>query len=339
MFAVTLLASGCIALNDYSQFSVRDGGAERDAGARRDAGPPPGCTTDEDCADPNPTCDLATHTCVPCSAGDVSVVRLTPAVHFILPNSAAMNNPFGATTQTVWSAVLAVFRAAATTLERLQSSVRFGMTMFTAQTGACPTVNQIPPALGNAAAIQSLVQASAPVADMPLGDVLTALNGATTGVDPAGVVYLHIVPNVPDTCAVPNPNMGQPEALAATAMAFSSFAIRSDAIGLSDLALTFPNDLAAVGGGGNVWTARDGASLTAAFEQAVRAAPCRVSLTDGQVSGCDATVTLAGVSLVCDDPNGWRAIDPTTIEILGISCAQMHEDATLVPTVTTLCSN
>ncbi len=52
---------------------------------------------------------------------------------------------------------------------------------------------------------------------------------------------------------------------------------------------------------------------------------CDVRL-DGTIdptAACTGTVMLNGRTLVCDDPNGWRAIDATQIEITGTACDEL----------------
>jgi len=70
----------------------------------------------------------------------------------------------------------------------------------------------------------------------------------------------------------------------------------------------------------------DPAALAAALETIIGgAASCSVTL-EGQIkdttTACSAasTVSLDGEPLTCDDPNGWRIVDPTHIELVGDAC-------------------
>jgi hypothetical protein len=351
---LVIATTGCVAVNDYGIFHVADGGAERDAGtAMRDAGRDAGggddagsmdagsgCTSDAECARET-RCDLTSGRCVPiCQSGEVSVARIDPVVHFLVPNSGSMTNQFGTTGTAIWPQVVSVLTISGGAIERLQGSVRFGLTLYTGDeaSGQCPITTTIAPAIGNAAPIQGAMRAATPIADTPTADVLATLSGTTVADQGGGAAYVHFVPNVPDTCAVPNPQIGDPEAIAAVSAA-SAMGIRSHVIDLSDMALAYPPQLAQAGGG-QVFVARDPATLTAALEAAVQAAvSCRVRLTTGSLpdAPCDATVTLAGTVLACQAADGWRSIDATTIEITGAACAQMLADASLAPTVSVAC--
>jgi hypothetical protein len=62
--------------------------------------------------------------------------------------------------------------------------------------------------------------------------------------------------------------------------------------------------------------------LEATLRQVVGGASCQISL-DGQVQmgqECTGQVTLNGVALACSSDNGWRMLDPRTLEITGSAC-------------------
>src|SRR5205085_3319992 len=43
---------------------------------------------------------------------------------------------------------------------------------------------------------------------------------------------------------------------------------------------------------------------------------------------CSGTVTLAGTPLVCNDPNGWHAIDMSHIQLDGTACSMLLAGST-----------
>jgi hypothetical protein len=72
----------------------------------------------------------------------------------------------------------------------------------------------------------------------------------------------------------------------------------------------------------------DPAALAAALETIIGgAASCSVAL-EGEIKdttvacGAASTVSLDGDPLVCGDPNGWRIVDPTHIELVGDACTR-----------------
>jgi hypothetical protein len=67
-------------------------------------------------------------------------------------------------------------------------------------------------------------------------------------------------------------------------------------------------------------------ALTGAFTQAVS---CDVSLTGTVVRGdeCLGQVAIDGTSIVCNDPNGWRLKDSSTVEFVGAACAMLRANA------------
>ncbi len=71
------------------------------------------------------------------------------------------------------------------------------------------------------------------------------------------------------------------------------------------------------------YTANDPDELRAAFDDIIgRARSCLLTLrgTLDLTEAADGEVVLNGVALVYDDPNGWRAVDAHTIELVGAAC-------------------
>jgi hypothetical protein len=77
--------------------------------------------------------------------------------------------------------------------------------------------------------------------------------------------------------------------------------------------------------GATLWTADSVQELQTALAQIVEQnIPCTVKLTDGQidiVQACEGRVTLNDEELACNSTTrGWRALDGTTIELMGSAC-------------------
>jgi hypothetical protein len=70
------------------------------------------------------------------------------------------------------------------------------------------------------------------------------------------------------------------------------------------------------------YRANDAVSLAQAFEDIVNGVRDCVFSLDGMVTGngSDGTVTVDGVALPFADPDGWRLVDPTTVELTGAAC-------------------
>ena len=88
------------------------------------------------------------------------------------------------------------------------------------------------------------------------------------------------------------------------------------------------------------YTANDPAELQAAFEDILgRARSCSLTL-EGTLDLEDAPqgeVVLNGTELGYDDPNGWRVVDPHTIELVGDACREYLDSEELVLTATFPC--
>jgi hypothetical protein len=74
----------------------------------------------------------------------------------------------------------------------------------------------------------------------------------------------------------------------------------------------------------NTQTAGD---LQAALQQVLTTVvSCDVSLNGTVVAGaeCQGIVDIAGTPVACDDPNGWKLKDPSTIEFVGAACSNLE---------------
>ncbi len=72
----------------------------------------------------------------------------------------------------------------------------------------------------------------------------------------------------------------------------------------------------------------DADAMVAAFQEIINGARSCVLTLDGAILPGQAdqgTVTVNGVEIIFDDPNGWQVNSPTEIEILGTSCEAIQE--------------
>ena len=234
-------------------------------------------------------------------------------------------------------------------LADLQSQVRFGFAMYSAVSGGsdplpigeCPMITSVQPALDNYTAIADIYRNADVVEDTPTGDSIDAVIdslGLTTNPDVmmSPTVLVLATDGEPDRCEELDPQNGQEEAIAAAQRAFS-MGVRTYIISVGDeVSDEHQQDMANAGLGrgpgdpaAEYWEVGDDASLRAALSDIVGSQlGCEIQLS-GSVSGgdaCEGTVTLNGVELSCDDPNGWELSTPQTIRLLGTACDTLKTD-------------
>ena len=282
----------------------------------------------------------STGRCVPTRIGDGSTVCAdvyldshlsTPNVTLLVDQSGSMNDAFGATSR--WTALRdSLMRVPDGFVYDLQSHVRFGLALYTSRTGECPLMTTVlPPALDNYDAIQAVYGPAAPIGDTPTGDAIDSIvtpEGPDPSIDPRIIVLA--TDGSPDSCERPHSQDGQPEAIAAAQRAYAA-GIRLYIISVGDgLAADHQQAMANAGIGRTstdppapYWVANDDAGLREALRTIIRGElSCNVTLR-GRIDpaqACSGTVLLNGTPLRCDDPNGWRAVDATHVELLGTAC-------------------
>lgn len=215
--------------------------------------------------------------------------------------------------------------------------MRFGATLYTGyadQGGECPALQSVPPALGNLEPIRALLEDNAPAEDTPTGEAIDAVVDGwpqDPDADPVVRVIVLATDGEPDTCAEPNPQNGQPQSIAAVQHAHD-LGIRTFVLSVgNEVGEEHLQDVANAGAGlptdgaedAPYYRASDPEELRAAFEDILdRARSCLLTLHGtldlAEAPGGD--VVLNGTALAYDDPNGWRAIDEHTIELLGTAC-------------------
>jgi len=271
-----------------------------------------------------------------CPSIHVTLETLVPEVLLLLDQSGSMTDDFGNTDR--WTAMTdALVDDPDGVVTQLEDVVRFGATLYTGyadQGGECPALESVPPDISNLGPIRSLLQDNEPAEDTPTGESIDAVvQGWPSDPDGDPVVRVLVLATdgEPDTCAEPNPQNGQPESLAAVQRAYDQ-GIRTFVLSVgSDVGADHLQDLANAGAGlppdgaedAVFYTANDPDELRAAFDDIIgRARSCLLTLrgTLDLTEAADGEVVLNGVELVYDDPNGWRAVDAHTIELVGAAC-------------------
>lgn len=268
------------------------------------------------------------------TCGDVNVVvnGLTPTVQLLIDQSGSMEDSFGPTDR--WDAVYDTLMGDGGVVRTLESQVRFGLTLYTSYEGnaggACPVLTEVPPALDNFAAMDAKFGPAGPEADTPTGESLDATAAALRDlpVDGPKIIVLG-TDGEPDTCAEPNPQNGQGEAIAAAERAFDD-GIRTFVISVGDdVGEDHLQDMANAGVGlpldgpemAPYFLALDPEELVSAFQTIVGGVTGCVFTINGEVDTAKAAqgkVALDGVEL--EFGSEWIMLDGKTFEVLGAAC-------------------
>ncbi len=294
-------------------------------------GPPPTTTEDP---------DVLTSGC-----GEVTVMLepVVPTIVLLIDQSGSMTSDFGG--QDRWSAVYETLMDPDDgVVAQLESQVRFGVTLYTSENGndggECPLLTSVDVALDNRDAIDMTYAPASPSDETPTGESLQAVAITLSGVDAEGPKAIVLATDgEPDTCATPNPQEGQPEALAAAEFAYGE--------GISTFIISVGNEVGAdhlqqmanVGVGKDpddpmpapYYEALDAAQLVDAFNEIIGSfISCELTI-EGEVDldqACEGTVTLDGEELECG--TDWEVPNETTLLLLGESCDTLRDGGTHV---------
>ncbi len=313
------------------------------------------------------TCELTTGTCVSrpdgsivdvmpldvlptdntCAAVDLDAERVTPNVLVIVDRSGSMGDqefPEDSGTSR-WVAVRdALLDTPDGLIFSLQSSIRFGFVTYSGA-GSCPNLETVACSLDNYDAIDDSYRDQSPGGDTPTGDSITAVLAmldtlVPTADDGDPTIFILATDGEPDTCEDGDDEVGgRRESVDATEAAF--------AMGISTYVISVGDDVGAdhlqdvanagLGRSGSdpdapYFVATDVSMLNDALATIVGGVvDCRLTLS-GSIDpslACSGEVRLGGEVIPCDDPNGWRAIDATTIELTGDACDDLQAGATL----------
>lgn len=270
-----------------------------------------------------------------CADVVVKFEKQIPTVMLLIDQSGSMTSAFGNTDR--WNALYqTLMNANDGIVKTLQNDVRFGVALYTSNGGnaggTCPMLTKVPLALMNYSAIDAAYKPQAPVGDTPTGESITAVTKdlvAYTEVGPKIIVLA--TDGEPDTCAVPNPQMGQPESIKAAQDAYAA-GVKTFVISVgSEVSDGHLQDVANAGAGLPIggadkapfYKALDQQALVMAFDtiiNGVRSCTLKLNGTVDEVGAAAGKVSLDGMLLGYNDPNGWRLTAPDEIELLGTSC-------------------
>jgi hypothetical protein len=269
-----------------------------------------------------------------CASVEVAARRITPRVTLVVDQSGSMNDELSGGLSR-WDAVHEVLTGPEGLVTTTEGMVVYGLALYSDAAGGsarCPIVTEVTEMLGNRDAIDAAYAAADPLGETPTGDALEAvldrIEGALDPSDDPRILVLA-TDGAPDRCGAPNGHDATSRARSVRAVERAyALGIRTFVVGVGDGTVSAEHlaELAAAGQGGGAarfYEAGDVASLAAAMREIVRGElSCTLEL-EGRIDpaqACAGEVRLNGTPLPCDDPDGWRAIDETHVELLGASC-------------------
>ncbi|MFV8751749.1 vWA domain-containing protein [Nannocystaceae bacterium ST9] len=305
-------------------------------------------TTDE--ADQDGTDDLTTGVTEDsvgdtesCSLFDVVLIPQTPTVVLLVDQSGSMTAAFGDSDR--WTTVYDVLVGPMGVVPQYQAGIRFGISLYTSIDGnttgnECPILTEVPPDVDNLAPIQTLLDANGPSGETPTGESLDVVAGDLAAAPFTGQKFIVLATDgEPDTCAVPNPQEGQPEAVAAATNAFD-LGIQTFIISVGDeVSEGHLQDMANAGRGVQMgepdvpfYLALDPAALQAAFEDILAGVrSCKLSLedplSDEQAANC--SVIVNGDEVPYAGADGW-VLDNGDVELQGAACDALQAQTSSV---------
>jgi hypothetical protein len=271
-----------------------------------------------------------------CASTDVNLDNQLPTVLLLVDQSSSMDERFGMSDR--WQTLrTALMDPNSGIVNTLQAQVRFGLTLYSGRNGMapCPALTSVAPALNNFAPIDMAYPqpTSAIIDDTPTGESIAAAAKILQAVtDPGPKVIVLATDGEPDTCATPDPQTPEAKEMAIKA-AQDAFAMGVFTFYISvgnEVSEEHATEMANVGQGyprtdatKRFYRANDQAGLADAFKTivtGVRTCSFQLNGTVKAGSESDGTVTLDGMTLQLNDPNGWRLSSPSTIELLGSAC-------------------
>jgi uncharacterized protein YegL len=279
----------------------------------------------------------------------VSFERVVPTVWLMIDASGSMNAPLqvGASRyQVVRDALLA---PATGLVQQLESLVRFGLYLYDGcgpgalgigcLPGACPRVVMVEPTLKNFAPIDTSYPVIPPGSSTPTDVALQALAqhiGATaTPAQPTFPSYVVLAtdgePNICDWHdGIPsNDGFRQNAVDAVKRMVDSGTNVFAISLASDPALQAYLGRVAEAGGTGKPpFTPATNEELVAALRSILGGAvSCEIKLVGEVQQGkeCAGTVTLDGAPLACNQADGWRVRDTSTIELTGKACTSLQE--------------
>ena len=274
-----------------------------------------------------------------CPSAEVQFEPVVPTVILLIDQSGSMTAGFDGSNR--WDVVReALIDPVTGVIAALENDVRFGLALYTSNGGGepdvCPVLVEEAPVIMGLDAITDAYTGQSPTGDTPTGDSIDVVAAALADDMTEGPKIIVLATDgEPDTCEVPNPQEGQEEAVTAAENAYTD-GIETFVISVgNDVSEEHLQDMANAGTGwlpgdpdAPFYVPSDADAMVAAFEEIINGArSCVLTLDTAILPGQadQGTVTVNGVEITFDDPNGWQVNSPTEIELLGTSCDAIQE--------------
>lgn len=284
-----------------------------------------------------------------CGSLDLELEATIPTVVLLIDQSGSMDADFNGQGRR-WNVVYdALMNPTDGVVTQLQEYVRFGLALYTYEPnapGSCPQiVDVLPPALNNHPTIDMSYDPDDWKNNTPTGDSINAITpGLVAFAEPGPKLIVLATDGDPDRCDDPNghdqisKDLATDAAQAAFAQGIETVII---AVG-NQVSQTHQQDMANAGSGRPVPApdpcdqVNDPTNCAPTYEPTTKQdlidtftavvlgqRDCVFTLNGDVVQGkeCDGTVTLNGVELPCNDPDGWHLNGTDEIEFDGAACA------------------
>jgi hypothetical protein len=285
---------------------------------------------------------------------DVSFQRITPSVMLLIDQSGSMNNNFEKG-KNRWQTLRETLTDPQNSLlKKLDSSVRFGVTLYTSSGGfgnnedaprTCPVLQSEGIQLGNFTAISDFLNLKkdggyvyGPAGDTPTAESVDAVVRTLKGYTEDGPKSIILATDGdPDTCEDPNANDSEASkklSVDAVTHAYEAgFPTHIISLG-NEVTASHLKALAVAGSGGDAnavaYTALDTSALVAAFDAIIGSVRTCDFTLEGTVTAANAPrgkVVLDGRELTFGDANGWEMPDGQTVRLQGEACDQVEANA------------
>jgi hypothetical protein len=278
-----------------------------------------------------------------CASIDVDVNPVIATMVLLVDQSGTMWEDFGG--QSRWDAIYdTLMDPVSGPVKSLENDVRFGLSLYSSMNGdfgpMCPMLTEVAPKLLNHGDIDATFSTSMPVndGDTPTGDSIDAVRAdLELFMEEGPKAIILATDGDPDTCEVPDPQMGQQESITAAQAAFGA-GIKTFVISVgNDVAEVHLQELANAGVGldpvgaelAPYYKALNAIDLADAFEEIIGGfVSCTLEI-EGIVEPenvCMGTVRLDGMELDCG--TDWDVQDGSTLELKGDACATFQDGGT-----------
>ena len=279
----------------------------------------------------------------------VDFERITPTVVLLIDRSGSMTQAFDNGLDRWETLVQTLTDPDSSLIERLDTSVRFGMALYSSNGGfgngptprQCPVLADVDISIGNFASMSTLLTSNEPRGDTPTAESMEAIVAELLAFgEPGPKSIILATDGDPDTCEDPNANDDDASKARSVAAVTAAHAegISTHIISVGDeVTASHLKALAVAGSGGDAsaeaFTALDTQGLVDAFTQIIGTVRTCDFTLQGTVDAGDAargTVLVDGEALVFGDPDGWAMPDETTVRLQGEACETIQADAAAI---------